>query len=85
MREEIIKVVLTSPVKEPIVEKIKAVSSRIQVDQVSPWIVAEVKYPAHRAGHFKKLEKGDCIPFTPTPHSSPSTGRGILRENFIKI
>jgi len=44
----------------------------------------KVNYPAHRAGHFKKLEEGDCIPLTPTPHSSPSTGRGILRENFIK-
>ena len=43
-----------------------------------------VNYPAHRAGHLKKLDEGDCIPLTPTPHSSPSTGRGILRKDFIK-
>jgi prepilin-type N-terminal cleavage/methylation domain-containing protein len=43
-----------------------------------------VNYPAHRARHFKKLKEGDCIPLTPTPYSSPSTGRGILQENFIK-
>jgi len=42
-----------------------------------------VNYPAHRAGHLKELDEGDCIPLTPTPHSSPSTGRGILREDFI--
>jgi len=42
-----------------------------------------MNYPAHRAGHLKKLDEGDCIPLTPAPHSSPSTGRGILREDFI--
>jgi hypothetical protein len=45
----------------------------------------EVNYPAHRAGHLKKLDEGDCIPLPPAPHSSPSTGRGILREDFINI
>ena len=47
-------------------------------------IAKKVNYPAHRAGHLKKLKEGDCIPLTPTPHSSPSTGRGILREQLIK-
>jgi phenylacetate-coenzyme A ligase PaaK-like adenylate-forming protein len=42
-----------------------------------------VNNPAHRAGHLKKLEEGDCIPHPPAPHSSPSIGRGILREDFI--
>jgi hypothetical protein len=42
-----------------------------------------VNYPAHRAGHLKKLDEEDCIPLPPAPHSSPSTGRGILREGFI--
>src|SRR4030043_1662448 len=45
----------------------------------------KVNYPAHRAGHLKKLNEGDCIPLPPAPHSSPSTGRGILREGFIKM
>jgi hypothetical protein len=40
----------------------------------------KVNYPAHRAGHLKNLNEGDCIPPTPAPHSSPSTGRGILRR-----
>jgi len=44
----------------------------------------KVNYPAHRAGHLKKPDEGDCIPLPPAPHSSPSTGRGILREGFIK-
>jgi len=44
----------------------------------------QVNYPAHRAGHLKKRDEGNCIPLTPAPHSSPSTGRGILREGFIK-
>jgi len=43
----------------------------------------KVNYPAHRAGHLKKLDEGDCIPLPPAPYSSPSTGRGILREGFI--
>jgi sulfur-carrier protein len=43
-----------------------------------------VNYPGHRAGHLKKLDEGDCIPLPSAPHSSPSTGRGILREGFIK-
>ena len=33
-----------------------------------------MNYPAHRAGHPKILDEGDCIPL----------GRGILREDFIK-
>jgi hypothetical protein len=44
----------------------------------------KVNYPAHRAGHLKKLYEGDCIPLALAPHSAPSTGRGILREDFIK-
>ena len=48
-----------------------------------PSIEEKVNYPAHRAGHLKILDEGDCIPLTPAPHSSPSTGRDILREDFI--
>jgi succinate dehydrogenase / fumarate reductase flavoprotein subunit len=44
-----------------------------------------VNYPAHRAGRLKKFDKGDCIPLTPAPHSSQSTGQGILQEDFIKF
>ena len=43
MSQEIINVVLTSPIDEPLVEKIKAVSNRIQVDPVAHWVVAEKK------------------------------------------
>jgi hypothetical protein len=31
------------------------------------------------------VEEGDCIPLAPTLHSSLSSERGILRENFIKL
>lgn len=43
MPAEIIKVVLTSPIDEPLLEKIKAVSKQIRVDPVAHWIVAEKK------------------------------------------
>jgi phosphoglycerate dehydrogenase-like enzyme len=43
MSQEIINVVITSPINEPMVEKIKAVSNRIRVDPVAHWIVAEKK------------------------------------------
>jgi phosphoglycerate dehydrogenase-like enzyme len=43
MSQGIIKVVLTSPISEPNVQRIKAVSDRIHVDQVSPLVVAEKK------------------------------------------
>jgi phosphoglycerate dehydrogenase-like enzyme len=43
MSQEIINVVITSPIDEPFVEKIKAVSNRIRVDSVAHWIVAEKK------------------------------------------
>jgi phosphoglycerate dehydrogenase-like enzyme len=43
MSQEIIQIVVTSPIDEPLVEKIKAVSPRIRVDPVSQWVVAEKK------------------------------------------
>ena len=50
-----------------------------------------VNDPAHRAGHLKKPDEGDCIPISPAPHSSPATGqdgvfcgRGIKYEIGIK-
>lgn len=43
MSQEIINVVLTSPVDEPLLEQIRAVSNRLRVDQVAQWIVAEKK------------------------------------------
>jgi len=47
-------------------------------------VMVIVNYPAHRVGHLKKLKEGDCILHAPAPHSSPSTGRGVLRVDFIK-
>ncbi len=43
MLQEIIQIVVTSPIDEPLVEKIKAVSPMIRVDPVSHWVVAEKK------------------------------------------
>jgi len=43
MSQEVINVVLTSPVDEPLLEQIRAVSNRLRVDQVAQWIVAEKK------------------------------------------
>ena len=43
MSQEIIKIVLTTPIDEQNVQKIKAVSDRIHVEQVSPLLVAEKK------------------------------------------
>lgn len=43
----------------------------------------EVNYPADGVGHLKERDEGDCSPLSPAPYSSPPTGRGILRENFI--
>lgn len=44
----------------------------------------DVKWISLPTGIFKKLEKGDCISHVPALHSSPSTGQGILRGQFIK-
>ncbi|MFZ4441328.1 MAG: D-2-hydroxyacid dehydrogenase [Syntrophales bacterium] len=43
MSQEIINVVLTSPVAEPLLEQIKAVNNRLRVDPVAHWVVAEKK------------------------------------------
>lgn len=43
MSEEIIKVVVTSPLDEPTLQRVKAVSDRVRIDQVSPWVLAERK------------------------------------------
>lgn len=42
-----------------------------------------LKLTAHRQGIMKSGEE-DYIPHTPTSQSFPSTGRCVLRENFIK-
>ena len=51
MSQEIIKIVLTTPIDEQSVQLIKAVSHRIHVEQVSPLLVAEKK------GDFVNREK----------------------------
>jgi D-2-hydroxyacid dehydrogenase (NADP+) len=51
MPKEIIKVVLTTPIDEQNLQKIKEVSNRIRVDQVSPLIIAE------RKGDFARKEE----------------------------
>ncbi len=51
MSQGTIRVVLTTPIDEQNVQKIKAVSERIQMDQVSPLVVAEKK------GDFANKEK----------------------------
>lgn len=51
MSQGIIKIVLTSPIDEQNVQKIKSVSDHIHVDQVSPLVVAEKK------GDFAYKEK----------------------------
>jgi phosphoglycerate dehydrogenase-like enzyme len=43
MLQEIIHVVVTSPIDEPLVEKIRAVGNRLRVDPVAHWVVAEKK------------------------------------------
>jgi len=55
MPQGIINVVLTSPIDEQNLQKIKAVSSRIHVDQVSPLVVAD------RKGDFSNKEKLDLL------------------------
>jgi hypothetical protein len=40
--------------------------------------------PRPQGGASKKPVEGDCIPLAPAPHSSPSTGRGILRGGIHK-
>jgi hypothetical protein len=41
--------------------------------------------PRPQGGASKKPVEGDCIPLAPAPHSSPSTGRGILRGGIHKL
>ncbi len=55
MTQEIIKVVVTTPLDEQTLQKIKAISERIRIDQVSPWILAE------RKGDFSHKEKLDLL------------------------
>jgi hypothetical protein len=44
-----------------------------------------VTNPAHRAGHLKKLEEGDCIPHTPAPLFIPAINGGVFCGSFINI
>jgi D-2-hydroxyacid dehydrogenase (NADP+) len=57
MSQEIINVVITSPIDKPLVEKIKAVSDRIRVDSVAHWIVAEKKGDFSNQQELKLLLK----------------------------
>ncbi len=43
MSQEIIKVVVTTPLDEQTLKKITAVSDRLRIDQASPWVLAERK------------------------------------------
>lgn len=43
MSQEMINIVVTSPLDEPALEKIKALSDRVRIDPVAPWVVAEKK------------------------------------------
>ncbi|MHB9097013.1 MAG: D-2-hydroxyacid dehydrogenase [Syntrophales bacterium] len=55
MSQEIITVVVTTPLDEQILQKIKDLSERIHVDQVSPWVLAE------RKGDLSNKEKLDLL------------------------
>jgi D-2-hydroxyacid dehydrogenase (NADP+) len=55
MSQESIKVVVTTPLDERTLQKIKALSDRIHVDQVSPWVLAE------RKGDTSNKEKLDLL------------------------
>ena len=55
MSQEILTVVITSPIDEPLAEKIKAVSDRIRVDPVAHWVVAEKKGDFANEGHLNRL------------------------------
>ncbi len=55
MHQEIIKVVVTTPLDEQILQKIQGISDRIRVDQVSPWVLAE------RKGDLSHQEKLDLL------------------------
>ncbi len=41
MSQEIIKVVVTTPLDERALQRIRDLGDRIRVDQVSPWVLAE--------------------------------------------
>lgn len=55
MSQEIIKVVVTTPLDERILQKIKETGERIHIDQVSPWVLAE------RKGDLSNREKLDRL------------------------
>ncbi|MHB8907669.1 MAG: D-2-hydroxyacid dehydrogenase [Syntrophales bacterium] len=55
MSQESIKVVVTTPLDEPILQKIRELDGRIRVDQVSAWVLAE------RKGDLSNREKLDLI------------------------
>ncbi len=55
MSQEMIKVIVTTPLDERTLQKINAVSDRIHVDQVSPWVLAE------RKGDISNKEKLDLL------------------------
>ena len=55
MSKEITKVVITTPLDEQTLQKIKMISDRLQIDQVSPWVLAE------RKGDLSNKEKLDLL------------------------
>ncbi len=55
MSQEIIKVVVTTPLDGRTLQKIQAISDRLRIDQVSPWVLAE------RKGDNSHKENLDCL------------------------
>lgn len=62
MSQEIIHVVITSPIDPPLLEQIQAVSPRIRVEPVAPWVVAEKKGEfSHREELTLLLQRAEVI------------------------
>ena len=55
MTSEMVRVVLTTPVEESNLQKIRAVSERLKVDQLSPLILAERKGDGSKKGELDAL------------------------------
>ena len=55
MSQQIIKVVVTTPLDEQTLRNIQAVSDRLRIDQVSPWVLAE------RKGDMSHKERLDAL------------------------
>jgi D-2-hydroxyacid dehydrogenase (NADP+) len=55
MTSEVVRVVLTTPIEESNLQKIRAVSERLKVDQLSPLILAERKGDGSKKGELDAL------------------------------